>query len=56
MWQENGLKELYLFPHEPGDRMASDLGDYWIRRLNETFDLRLSGSEGMSTGGQMALF
>ncbi len=56
LWQENGLEHIYLFPHQPGDRMASDFGDYWIRHLNERFGLSLTGTEGLAHGGQMSLF
>lgn len=56
VWQEQGLKKLYLFPHQPGDRMASDFGDFWIERLNKRFGSKLSGTAGLSHGGQMALF
>lgn len=56
VWQENGLEKLYLFPHQPGDRMASDFGDYWTEELNRLFDQKLSGTTGLSHGGQMALF
>lgn len=56
IWQEHGLKELYLFPHQPGDRMASDFGDYWIEQLNKGFGQKISGTTGYSHGGQMALF
>ncbi len=56
VWQENGLKNLYFFPHQPGDRMASDFGDYWIDRLNQNFGQEISGTTGLSHGGQMALF
>lgn len=33
-WVRQGLETLYLFPHEPGDRMASDMGRYWVEGLN----------------------
>lgn len=55
-WVLNGLETLYLFPHEPGDRMASDLGDYLIKRLNDQHQLSIPGSMGISLGGQMNLF
>ena len=41
-WVDHGLKELYIFPHEPGDGQAVDLGTYMIQQLNERFDLRLT--------------
>lgn len=56
LWQENGLEKLYLFPHEPGDRMASDFGDFWAERLADQFDQQIPGTTGLSHGGQMALF
>lgn len=56
LWREQGLETVYVFAHEPGDRMASDFADYWIEQVNTRFDQQLSGTSGLSFGGQMALF
>ncbi|MEM8892374.1 MAG: DUF72 domain-containing protein [Bacteroidota bacterium] len=57
LWVQQGLEKLYLFPHEPGDVMAMDLGAYWVKKLNEKFSLNLStpGIQKME-GDQMSLF
>ncbi|MEM6800924.1 MAG: DUF72 domain-containing protein [Bacteroidota bacterium] len=57
LWVENGLQKLYLFPHEPGDVMAMDLGAYWIEKLNQRFGLKLN-TPGVprQEGDQMSLF
>ncbi|MDP5171038.1 MAG: DUF72 domain-containing protein [Bacteroidia bacterium] len=56
LWRQQGLESLYLFPHEPGDMMASDLADFWIKEVNKQFGQRIAGSSGAAAGGQMALF
>lgn len=56
LWIDHGLETLYVFPHQPSDRMASDLGDYLINTLNETSRQQISGSNGINLGGQLNLF
>lgn len=57
LWVENGLETLYVFAHEPGDLLASQLGTHMIKKLNERFGLGLAipGIQ-EELGGQMSLF
>ncbi|MEM7371612.1 MAG: DUF72 domain-containing protein [Bacteroidota bacterium] len=57
VWVDNGLETLYVFAHEPGDLLASQLGSHMIEKLNERFglDLAIPGIK-EEQGGQMSLF
>ncbi|MEO0897946.1 MAG: DUF72 domain-containing protein [Bacteroidota bacterium] len=57
LWVDNGLEELYIFPHEPEDPKASDYGKYMIEGLNKEFGLGLT-IPGIpdESAGQMSLF
>ena len=56
-WKDQGLEQLYLFAHEPGDALASELGEYWINQLNDRFNLKIT-TPGIKSqpGSQMELF
>ncbi|RMG73690.1 MAG: DUF72 domain-containing protein [Bacteroidetes bacterium] len=56
-WLRAGLETLYLFPHEPEDPMAADMGRYWIEGLNRKLgtDLPLPGLDNRPNT-QMSLF
>ena len=56
-WKAHGLRDLYVFPHEPEDRMASELGQYWLSALRER-DWAVPGTQaaGPARGDQLSLF
>lgn len=56
-WVHQGLETLYVFAHEPGDVLASEMGSYWIAQLNARFGLELV-TPGIQedAGSQMSLF
>lgn len=57
LWVDHGLRTLYLFPHEPGDVQAVDLGAYLIEQLNRQFDLDLTLPHvPQMPGSQLGLF
>ncbi len=55
-WKQHGLEQVYVFPHEPEDLMASELANFWIQHLNKRFDLRIAASNSRPDPGQLALF
>lgn len=57
LWVDNGLENLYLFPHQPEDPQAADFGKYIIERLNQEFELGLAiPGIPQAPGNQMSLF
>lgn len=57
LWQENGLRELYFWVHEPQDGMASQFGRHTIRQLETHLQVPVILPEPPAADdGQLALF
>ena len=57
-WAVAGLKECYIFPHEPDNILAPDMAQYWVQQLQEQLGAELRGPEfyQKDEGSQMSLF
>jgi uncharacterized protein YecE (DUF72 family) len=55
-WLDAGLREAYLFVHEPDNALAPELGDYLIRRLNAECQLDLARPRIQRGNPQTSLF
>ncbi len=57
-WFENGLKQVYFFPHEPDNLLAPELVDYLVTKINRKFETTVRGPKLITpqNGQQISLF
>jgi uncharacterized protein YecE (DUF72 family) len=57
-WFENGLKQVYFFPHEPDNVLAPELADYLVQKIKSSFEAEIRGPKliDKNIGQQISLF
>lgn len=58
LWRDQGLREMYIFTHEPDNLKAPELADYLVRLLKKEAAIQTRGPEFYASdqGEQMSLF
>lgn len=55
-WKDSGLKDLYVFVHEPGDLNTANMGAIIVRTINQELGLKLDDPISAKPGSQTSLF
>jgi uncharacterized protein YecE (DUF72 family) len=56
-WAEQGISEIYFFPHEPDNLLAPDLSVYLLEKIQKEIpSSTVRGPRLQSTPGQLDLF
>ena len=57
IWAEQGLRECYIFTHEPDNVLAPEMAQYWVEQLRERIGVETRGPVfHRDEGAQMSLF
>lgn len=56
-WFEQGLHQVYFFPHQPDNLLAPEMCEYFAKKIKETFEAEVRGPNmQQEQGGQISLF